>query len=98
MCPRCAFRSRWSHRKPGLTPTKKVKDELPASADLNTAISLYDKYSKELKPLEKEQIAQWFKTWDGGDLGEIPLAVLKGEMEDGVEPITDAEVRIADYG
>eukprot|EP00658_Telonema_sp_P-2_P050690 TRINITY_DN3870_c0_g1_i2.p1 TRINITY_DN3870_c0_g1~~TRINITY_DN3870_c0_g1_i2.p1 ORF type:complete len:150 (+),score=67.85 TRINITY_DN3870_c0_g1_i2:148-597(+) len=76
----------------GLTPNKKVIDELPASADLNTAMGLYDKYAAELKPLEKEQIAQWFKTWDGNDLGEIKMSVLKGEMEDGVDPLTDQEL------
>ena len=67
----------------GLTPTKKVKDELPDSADEATAIGLFEKYRQQLKPLEKEQIESWFQTWDGNNLGaltacrvgELPLTV-----------------------
>merc|ERR1711957_995569 len=78
----------------GLTPSQQVRQELPASADEAAAIALYDKYIADptCGPFESEAVQQWFETWDAKKTGVLDTKNLKGELDDGVEPLTADEV------
>merc|ERR1712196_469709 len=40
----------------------------------------------------EETVAGWFQTWDPDGTGKIPLSKLEGPVDDGVTPLSKAEL------